>query len=62
MAAESTSADAEAKPELMRSLGLFDTTMLVMGSVIATSIFVLPHAIARQLGSAPTKERRAVAP
>ena len=30
-------------PTLARKLGLFDITMLVMGSVIGAGIFVVPH-------------------
>src|SRR6266436_4418447 len=37
---------ARAAPELARRLGLFDVTMLVMGSVIGAGIFVTPHDVA----------------
>jgi hypothetical protein len=33
-------------PTLARRLGLFDITMLVMGSVIGAGIFVVPHDVA----------------
>ena len=34
-------------PTLSRALGLFDITMLVMGSVIGVGIFVVPHDVAQ---------------
>jgi len=36
---------------LQRRLGLFDITLLVMGSIIGTSIFITPQVIARDLRS-----------
>ena len=36
----------DAGPGLARRLGLFDVTMLVMGSVIGSGIFVVPHVVA----------------
>ena len=33
-------------PALAPQLGLFDITMLVMGSVIGAGIFVVPHTVA----------------
>src|SRR5579885_2699735 len=36
-------------PSLARRLGLFDMTMLVMGSVIGTGIFKVPRDVAREL-------------
>ena len=38
-------------PELARKLGLFDVTMLVMGSVIGAGIFVTPHSVAESVQS-----------
>ncbi len=38
--------DSAAAP-LARKLGLFDMTMLVMGSVIGVGIFVMPHVVAK---------------
>ncbi len=38
--------------ELTRSLGLFDATMLVAGSMIGSGIFIVSADISRQLGSA----------
>ena len=40
-----------AQPELARKLGLFDVTMLVMGSVIGSGIFVTPHDVAEKVHS-----------
>ena len=40
-----------AKSELTRSLGLFDSTMLVAGSMIGSGIFIVSADIARQVGS-----------
>lgn len=40
------------KPALARQLGLFDATMLVMGGIIGTGIFMNPYVVARQLPSA----------
>jgi APA family basic amino acid/polyamine antiporter len=46
MNAEPTEPPIHAAPELARRLGLFDVTMLVMGSVIGAGIFVTPHEVA----------------
>ncbi|HEV3447329.1 MAG TPA: amino acid permease [Gemmataceae bacterium] len=40
-----------ATPSLARRLGRFDVTMLVMGSVIGSGIFVVPHVVARLVHS-----------
>ena len=37
---------------LLRRLGLFDATMLVMGGIIGTGIFVVPQLVAQQVHSA----------
>jgi APA family basic amino acid/polyamine antiporter len=42
---------ASANSGLQRRLGLFDITLLVMGSIIGTSIFITPQVIARDLRS-----------
>ncbi len=39
------------KPTLKRTLGLFDTTMLVSGSMIGSGIFIVSADMARHLGS-----------
>jgi APA family basic amino acid/polyamine antiporter len=41
-----TSPEPSDAPTLARRLGLFDITMLVMGSVIGAGIFVVPHDVA----------------
>jgi basic amino acid/polyamine antiporter, APA family len=38
-----------AKPALARRLGLFDATMLVMGGIIGSGIFINPYVVARQV-------------
>jgi basic amino acid/polyamine antiporter, APA family len=46
--------EAASRPEthgLARRLGLFDTTMLVMGGIIGSGIFVTPAEVARHVGS-----------
>jgi APA family basic amino acid/polyamine antiporter len=40
---------AEAAPELARRLGLFDATMIVMGGIVGSGIFVTPYVVARQV-------------
>ena len=39
------------KPQLAAKLGLFDATMIVMGGVIGSGIFVNPAVVARHLHS-----------
>src|SRR5579862_8115522 len=36
-------------PQLARSLGLFDATMIVMGGIIGSGIFINPYLVAQQL-------------
>src|ERR1700685_3160510 len=38
-------------PELVKSLGLFDSTMLVAGSMVGSGIFIVSAEMARNLGS-----------
>jgi APA family basic amino acid/polyamine antiporter len=45
-----TERDPEA-PALVRSLGLFDATMLVMGGIVGAGIFMNPAVVARKVGS-----------
>jgi basic amino acid/polyamine antiporter, APA family len=40
------------KPEFTRALNLFDSTMVVVGAMIGSGIFIVPAEMARQLGSA----------
>ena len=42
-----TNLETSDAPTLARRLGLFDITMLVMGSVIGAGIFVVPHDVAK---------------
>jgi basic amino acid/polyamine antiporter, APA family len=39
----------DAKPNLARQLGLFDATMLVMGGIIGSGIFINPYVVAQQV-------------
>src|SRR3954471_11909970 len=39
-------------PEFSRGLGLFDSTMLVIGVMIGSGIFIVPAEMSRQIGSA----------
>lgn len=41
----------EAGPGLARRLGLFDATMVVMGGIIGSGIFMNPYVVARQVGT-----------
>src|SRR5215469_13478081 len=43
---------APAEPQLLRGLGLLDSTMLVAGSMIGSGVFLVSAGIARQVGSA----------
>jgi APA family basic amino acid/polyamine antiporter len=44
-------AAANAGPELVKALGLFDSTMIVVGSMIGSGVFIVSADIARQTGS-----------
>src|SRR5215212_5956826 len=48
-AGPATAADGTAGPGLARSLGLFDATMIVMGGIVGSGIFVTPYVVARQV-------------
>lgn len=39
------------EPQLARRLGLFDATMIVMGGIIGSGIFINPYVVARQVKS-----------
>ena len=39
----------EATPHLLRRVGLFDATMIVMGGIVGAGIFINPYVVARQL-------------
>jgi APA family basic amino acid/polyamine antiporter len=38
-------------PDLIRRLGLFDATMLVMGGIVGSGIFINPYVVARQVST-----------
>ena len=40
----------QSQPGLRRQLGLFDATMLVMGGIIGSGIFVNPAVVAQSVG------------
>jgi len=42
---------SSAKPQLARRLGLFDATMIVMGGIIGSGIFMNPSVVARQVNT-----------
>ena len=44
---------ASSEAQLARRLGLFDTTMLVMGGIIGSGIFINPYVVAQQVPSTP---------
>jgi APA family basic amino acid/polyamine antiporter len=48
---ESTAGNAGLDTEFHRGLGLFDATMVVVGSMIGSGIFIVPATMAGQLGS-----------
>jgi len=37
------------KSELVKGLGLFDATMLVMGGIVGSGIFINPYVVAQQV-------------
>jgi APA family basic amino acid/polyamine antiporter len=41
--------DSPQKPSLARQLGLFDATMLVMGGIVGSGIFMNPYVVAQQV-------------
>ncbi len=45
------SADLHEGPGLARRIGLFDATMIVMGGIIGSGIFMNPYVVARQVGT-----------
>src|SRR5437016_6599969 len=48
MASENLQAQTPA-PRLARRLGLFDATMIVMGGIVGSGIFINPYVVARQV-------------
>ena len=49
--AASEQTNRSSSEQLTRSLGLFDSTMIVAGSMIGTGIFIVSAEMARELGS-----------
>ena len=49
---EATTAPEREQTTFVRGLGLFDSTMLVAGSMIGSGIFIVSADIARQVGGA----------
>ena len=48
---ENSDLSEAAEPHLARRLGLFDTTMIVMGGIIGSGIFINPYVVAQQVPS-----------
>src|SRR6202171_699238 len=48
---EAISQQSTAESHLARRLGLFDTTMIVMGGIIGSGIFINPYVVAQQVSS-----------
>lgn len=48
---EREEAAVSARPEFMRGLGLYDSTMIVVGIMIGSGIFIVSAEMARQIGS-----------
>jgi APA family basic amino acid/polyamine antiporter len=48
-ATPSTAVPNDPKPGLVRQLGLFDATMVVMGGIVGSGIFINPYVVARQV-------------
>lgn len=46
---QNSSSPPQTQPHLMRRLGLFDATMIVMGGIIGSGIFINPYVVARQV-------------
>lgn len=49
MAESSTSPLKAPQPKLVRQLGLFDATMVVMGGIVGSGIFINPYVVAQQV-------------
>ncbi|MEY2541073.1 MAG: basic amino acid/polyamine antiporter, family [Verrucomicrobiota bacterium] len=46
---EETERTSSGQPRLARRLGLFDATMIVMGGIVGSGIFINPYVVARQV-------------
>src|ERR1044071_2764856 len=51
MISQERGAAPDARPKLARQLGLFETTMAVMGGIIGAGIFINPYIVAERLHS-----------
>jgi basic amino acid/polyamine antiporter, APA family len=48
---ENSPSQPQIHPHLVRRLGLFDATMIVMGGIIGSGIFINPYVVARQVST-----------
>jgi APA family basic amino acid/polyamine antiporter len=48
---QNSSSQTQTEPRLVRRLGLFDATMIVMGGIIGSGIFMNPYVVARQVNT-----------
>ena len=48
---ENSVSPPQTQPHLVRRLGLFDATMIVMGGIIGSGIFMNPYVVARQVNT-----------
>src|ERR1022692_1084694 len=48
-ATQPTAAVQDAPTQLLRQIGLFDATMIVMGGIVGAGIFINPYVVARQI-------------
>jgi APA family basic amino acid/polyamine antiporter len=48
---ENSVSPPQTQPHLVRRLGLFDATMIVMGGIIGSGIFINPYVVARQVST-----------
>lgn len=48
---QNSSSPPKTQPHLLRRLGLFDATMIVMGGIIGSGIFINPYVVARQVNT-----------
>jgi basic amino acid/polyamine antiporter, APA family len=48
---QNSSSPTQTEPRLVRRLGLFDATMIVMGGIIGSGIFMNPYVVARQVNT-----------
>src|SRR3970040_1124880 len=46
---ENSSSPPHSQPRLVRRLGPFDATMIVMGGIVGSGIFINPYVVARQV-------------